>query len=107
MRDVLRRAAVVTASDLALVECDRVLIRAVRLGEIDEATAADRRRFLNAAAALCSSVEVSVIGVSSPLLAKTSSGRRRVALKLTPCSTHNSGQDNRLIHFAAGRHNSI
>jgi predicted nucleic acid-binding protein len=42
---------VVAASDLALVECDRVLIRAVRLGEIDEATAADRRRFLNAAAA--------------------------------------------------------
>ena len=51
VRDVLRRAAVVAASDLALVECDRVLIRAVRLGEIDEATAADRRRFLNAAAA--------------------------------------------------------
>ena len=51
VRDVLRRAAVVTASDLALVECDRVLIRAARLGEIDEATAADRRRFLNAAAA--------------------------------------------------------
>src|SRR5262244_1313089 len=38
------------ASDLTLVECDRVLIRAVTTGEIDEATAADRRAHLNAAA---------------------------------------------------------
>jgi predicted nucleic acid-binding protein len=51
VRDVLRRAEVVMASDLTLVECDRVLIRAVTLGEIDEATAADRRAHLNAAAA--------------------------------------------------------
>ncbi len=51
VRNVLRRAAVVTASDLTLLECDRVLIRAVKLGEIDEATAADRRGQLNAAAA--------------------------------------------------------
>ena len=34
VREVLRRAALVTASDLALLECDRVLIRAVTLGEI-------------------------------------------------------------------------
>jgi hypothetical protein len=39
------------ASDLVLIECDRVLIRAVTIGEIDEATAADRRAYLNAAAA--------------------------------------------------------
>jgi len=39
------------ASDLALIECARVLIRAVTLGEIDEATAADRRAHLNAGAA--------------------------------------------------------
>lgn len=39
------------ASDLVLIECDRVLIRTVTLGEIDEATAADRRALLNAAAA--------------------------------------------------------
>src|SRR5438552_17911174 len=39
------------ASDLVLIECDRVLIRAVTLGEIDEATASDRRAHLNAAAA--------------------------------------------------------
>lgn len=50
VREVLRRAALVTASDLAVLECDRVLIRAVTLGEIDEATAADRRVLLNAAA---------------------------------------------------------
>jgi len=40
----------VMASDLTLVECDRVLIRAVTTGEIDEAAAADRRAHLNAAA---------------------------------------------------------
>jgi predicted nucleic acid-binding protein len=51
VREVLRRAVLVTASDLTLLECDRVLIRAVTLGEIDEATAGDRRTRLNAAAA--------------------------------------------------------
>ena len=51
VREVLRRAELVMASDLVLIECDRVLIRAVTLGEIDEATAADRRAHLNAAAA--------------------------------------------------------
>ncbi|HME00190.1 MAG TPA: PIN domain-containing protein [Terriglobia bacterium] len=51
VREVLRRAELVMASDLTLVECDRVLIRALTLGEIDEATAADRRAHLNAAAA--------------------------------------------------------
>ena len=51
VREVLRRAALVMASDLTLLECDRVLIRAVTLREIDEATAADRRARLNAAAA--------------------------------------------------------
>ena len=51
VRDVLRRAALVIASDLTLLECDRVLIRAVTLREIDEATAANRRGRLNAAAA--------------------------------------------------------
>ncbi len=51
VRQVLRRAELVIASDLVLIECDRVLIRAVTLGEIDEATAADRRAHLNAAVA--------------------------------------------------------
>ena len=51
VREVLRRAELVMASDLTLVECDRVLIRAVRLGELAEAAAADRRAHLNAAAA--------------------------------------------------------
>ena len=49
--DVLRNAELVLASDLTLLECDRVLIRAVALGEIAEAPAADRRAHLNAAAA--------------------------------------------------------
>jgi len=51
VRAVLRRAELVMASDFTLLECDRVLIRAVTLGEIDEVTAADRRARLNAAAA--------------------------------------------------------
>ena len=51
VREVLRRAELVMASDLTLVECDRVLIRAVVLGEIDEGASADRRAHLNSAAA--------------------------------------------------------
>ncbi len=51
VREALRQAELVLASDLTLVECDRVLIRAVALGKIDEAKAADRRAHLNAAAA--------------------------------------------------------
>ena len=51
VREVLRRAELVVASDLTLVECDRVLIRAAALGEIDEATAADRRAQMDAEAA--------------------------------------------------------
>jgi predicted nucleic acid-binding protein len=51
VREVLRRAELVMASDLTVLECDRVLIRAVTLGELDEASAADRRAHLNAEAA--------------------------------------------------------
>jgi len=51
VRELLRKAELVIASDLTLLECDRVLIRAVALGDIDEAGAADRRAHLNAAAA--------------------------------------------------------
>ena len=51
VREILGRSELVAASDLTLIECDRVLIRAVVLGEIDEATAADRRAHLNAGAA--------------------------------------------------------
>ena len=51
VRDVLRRAELVMASDLTLVECDRVLIRALTAHEIEEAAAADRRAHLDAAAA--------------------------------------------------------
>lgn len=51
VREVLSKAALVMASDLTLLECDRVLIRALTLGEIDEAAAADRRARLHHAAA--------------------------------------------------------
>ncbi len=51
VREVLRHAQLVMASDLTLLECDRALIRAGTLGEIEEATVADRRAHLNAAAA--------------------------------------------------------
>ena len=51
VREVLAAAAQVLASDLTLIECDRVLIRAVALGEITEADSADRHAQLSAAAA--------------------------------------------------------
>jgi predicted nucleic acid-binding protein len=50
VRGVLGGADVVLTSDLTLVECDRVLIRATALGELPEAEAADRRARLAAAA---------------------------------------------------------
>ena len=50
VREVLQHSELVMASDLTLVECDRVLIRAVTTGEINEAAGADRRAHLNAAA---------------------------------------------------------
>ena len=40
----------IVASDLTLIECDRVLIRAINLGELTEAEAADRRAQLSSAA---------------------------------------------------------
>ena len=51
VRETLGKAELVFASDLTVLECDRVLIRAVALAEIDEAAAADRRARLNQAAA--------------------------------------------------------
>ncbi|MEO8315544.1 MAG: type II toxin-antitoxin system VapC family toxin [Pseudomonadota bacterium] len=42
----LSAAQVVIASDLTLIECDRVLLRAAALGELTEADAADRRAHL-------------------------------------------------------------
>jgi predicted nucleic acid-binding protein len=50
VREVLQHTELVMASDLTMVECDRVLIRAVTSGEIDEAAAADRRAHLSTAA---------------------------------------------------------
>jgi predicted nucleic acid-binding protein len=51
VRQILMNAEHVLASDLTLIECERVLIRAVVLGEVTEAAAADRRARLNSAAA--------------------------------------------------------
>jgi predicted nucleic acid-binding protein len=50
VRRALQHADIVMASDLTLVECDRVVIRAVTTGEINEAAAANLRAHLNAAA---------------------------------------------------------
>jgi hypothetical protein len=51
VRRLLGDAEVICASDLTLIECDRVLLRAVALTELTEAEAADRRAQLNLAAA--------------------------------------------------------
>ncbi len=51
VRELLSAEPHVVASDLTLIECDRVLHRAVSLGELAEADAADRRaRLANASA---------------------------------------------------------
>ncbi len=50
VRECLAAAEVIVASDLTLIECDRVLIRAATLGELTEVEAADRRALLVAAA---------------------------------------------------------
>jgi predicted nucleic acid-binding protein len=50
VRQLLGAADMVVASDLTVVECERVLIRAAALGELTEADAADRRAHLTTAA---------------------------------------------------------
>jgi PIN domain len=51
VRRLLGEAEVTVASDLTLIECDRVLLRAVALKELTEAESADCRAHLVAAAA--------------------------------------------------------
>ena len=51
VREVLTDAETVLTSDLTLLECDRVIIRATALGHLTEAQGADRHAHLNAAAA--------------------------------------------------------
>ena len=46
VRDLLSAEPLIIASDLTLIECDRVLHRAVALGELPETDAADRRAHL-------------------------------------------------------------
>ncbi|HMD74754.1 MAG TPA: type II toxin-antitoxin system VapC family toxin [Steroidobacteraceae bacterium] len=50
VRRSLAAAEIIIASDLTLIECDRVILRAAALGELTEAEAADRRAHLTAAA---------------------------------------------------------
>jgi predicted nucleic acid-binding protein len=50
IRQLLVAAEAVVASDLTLIECDRVLLRAATVGELTEAEAADRRAHLTMAA---------------------------------------------------------
>ena len=51
VRKTLARAELIVASDLTLVECDRVLIRAQMLQDLREAEAASLKGLLNTAAA--------------------------------------------------------
>ena len=51
VREILKEADSIAASDLTLVECERALIRMVKIGGMDEATAADSRSRLGAVAA--------------------------------------------------------
>ncbi len=51
IRHLLQGSDIVVASDLTIIECERVLLRAVALGELTEAEAADRRAHLTTAAA--------------------------------------------------------
>jgi predicted nucleic acid-binding protein len=46
IRQILRESEAIITSDLTLIECDRVLLRAAALGELTEAEAADRRAHL-------------------------------------------------------------
>jgi len=50
VRRILTDAPSIVASDLTLIECDRVLLRAASLGELTEADGADRRAHLRTAA---------------------------------------------------------
>ncbi len=51
IRQLLSEADVVIASDLTLIECDRVIIRAAAVDGLTEGDAADRRAHLASAAA--------------------------------------------------------
>lgn len=50
VRRILTEAEAIVASDLTVIESDRVLVRAAALGELTEAEAADRRAHLMTAA---------------------------------------------------------
>lgn len=51
VRHTLSQTEIVVASDLTLIECDRILLRASALGDLTEAEAADRRAHMATARA--------------------------------------------------------
>ncbi len=51
VRQILGTAEIIVTSDLTLIECDRVLLRAQTLGELNEVEVADRRSRLVVASA--------------------------------------------------------
>ena len=59
VRECLASAELVIASELTLLECDRVLIRAATLGELSEADGAGRRATLTAAAVHWTMLQIS------------------------------------------------
>jgi predicted nucleic acid-binding protein len=58
VRQVLARSELVIAPDLTLIECDRVLHRAVAFGEMREVDAADKRGLLASVATLWTQVRM-------------------------------------------------
>jgi hypothetical protein len=63
IRTLLQQAELVVTSDLTLVECDRALQRAQRASHLSEADAADRRAYLNEAAAAWHVLRVHPAGI--------------------------------------------
>ena len=59
IKALLQAAEFVTASDLTVLECDRMLVRAVTLGRITETEAIDRSRELTGAARKWSLLRIS------------------------------------------------
>lgn len=51
VESLLGGAAAIVASELTILECERVLLRSVSTGEVTEAQAADRKAVLNRSAA--------------------------------------------------------
>jgi predicted nucleic acid-binding protein len=66
IQTMLADASTVVASDLTLIECDRVLARAAAIGEITEADAAERQARLNGASA-----HWAIVGIEEDVVERT------------------------------------